>query len=159
MDEAQKVNRFLDRIAHLENRSVYLKRFFFSERELNSYLNLIYVKKYAPEVKYINLILKENNWLDGEMKIKLTGETYKKVPAFLRDFLVGFSGVLNSDNYRVRFKFKDVTINGTGFSPAVLDELFQVAQSGEKQSIYDWFTLLPGLIKISIQSGRVIVYY
>ena len=49
-EKAKRVDDFLTRIAARRQPSLFLKKAAFSESELNSYLNLIYLKKYAPEV-------------------------------------------------------------------------------------------------------------
>ena len=95
------------------------------------------------------------------MAVKLEGEKFERLPSFLRDFEVQFSGRLESQNQRMRYIFGDIRINGTRFAPEVLDEAFSSAQVGVdiKQSIFDWFTLLPGLKKVAVESGRITLFF
>lgn len=159
--QALKIDNFLKRIAREQRKSPFLKKVTFGQQELNSYLNLIYVKKYAPEVKYINLKLDKNNFISGSLKVKLTGEKYESVPGFLKDFELEFSGKVECDNYRMRYMFEEIRINGTSFSPEILDEAFSAAQSGFKvqKSIFDWFSLVPGLKKVLTDDKKIILYY
>jgi hypothetical protein len=159
LEKAKRVDAFLSRIAIRRQPSLFLKKMTFSESELNSYLNLIYVKKYAPEVTFIELRLKEKNQVDGAFKLKLAGEKYAAVPQFLRDVDVRFSGKFECSNYHMRYVFTELVINGSRFSPEVLDEAFSAAQLGvkTKRSIFDWFTLLPGLK--NVQSTEKTIYF
>jgi hypothetical protein len=153
-DQAKRVDVVLKRIAQK-------KRLTFSQDELNSYLNLVYAKYYAPEVKYIKLKLGKNNSADGEMKIKLAGKQYDQVPAFLRDIQVEFSGKIECENNRMRYLFDDLKINGTKFSPELLDEAFGAAQGGTKikKSMFDWFDLFPGLKKVVLDYKKITIFY
>ncbi|HDP94893.1 MAG TPA: hypothetical protein ENN40_05985 [Candidatus Aminicenantes bacterium] len=161
MEDAQKMDRLLTRIAQDSRERVVLRSVEFTQTELNAYLNLIYLPKYAPEVEFVDLVLENNNTVSGSMAVKLEGEEYERLPSFLRDFEVRFSGRLESKNQRMRYIFSDIRINGTRFAPEVLDEAFSSAQAGVdiKQSIFDWFTLLPGLKKVAVESGRITLFF
>lgn len=161
IDKAKKVDDFLRRIREKKRDAVYLKKMTFSERELNSYLNIFYLKRYSPEVKYMKLDLRNNNHVSGIMNVKLIGKKYEKVPSFLKNIEIVFSGKLESKNYRVRYVFDKMEINGTHFSPEILDEAFNAAQAGfnVKKSIFDWFSLLPGLKNVVIGHKKITVYY
>ena len=159
MNKAKRIDSFLSRIAARRQPALFLKKMAFSESELNSYLNLIYTKKFAPEVTFIDLRLQDNNLVKGTLKIKMAGEKYAAVPQFLRDVEVGFSGKFECSNYHMRFAFSELVINGSRFSPDILDEAFSAAQfnSKTKKSIFDWFTLLPGLK--NVQSSEKTIYF
>lgn len=150
---AKRIDDFLARIARRRNPSIFLKKMTFNELELNSYMNLIYIKKYAPEVSFIQLSVKPKNQVSGTLKLQLKEKQYEQVPAFLRDVEVRFAGQIECANYRMRFLFQQLVINGSQFSPEIVDEAFALAQPGgkAKRSIYDWFSFLPGLK--SIQTG------
>ena len=92
LEKAKRIEQFLNRIAMRRQPSLFLKKATFSESELNSYLNLIYVKKYAPEVTFIELRLRDKDEVSGSLKVKLAGEKYAAVPQFLRDIEVRFQG-------------------------------------------------------------------
>jgi len=158
-EKARRVDGFLARIALRRQPSLFLKKTAFSESELNSYLNLIYTKKFAPEVTFIDLRLKDKNLVDGSLKLKLAGEKYSAVPQFLRDIDVRFSGKFECSNYHMRFVFSELVINGSHFSPDVLDEAYGAAQFNAKvkKSLFDWFTLLPGLK--NVQSSEKTIYF
>ncbi len=159
--QAKKIDDFLRRVAKEHKKYPFLKKVTFSQDELNSYLNLIYLKKYAPEVKTIKMKLDKNNWVSGSLTVKLTGEKYERVPGFLKDFELEFGGTVECDNYRVRYMFEDIRINGTGFSPEILDEAFSAGQSGFKiqKSIFDWFNLMPGLKKVLVDYKKITLFY
>jgi len=159
--KAKKIDFFLQRIAKAPKTKVFLRRGTFDESELNSYLNMIYAKRYAPEVKYIKLNLKEENQVSGTMKIKLVGKKYQDVPSFLRDFEIEFSGTVECDKYRMRYVFKALKINGSSFSPELLDEAFGTAQGNVKikKSLFDWFNFLPGIKKVEIDYKKIIFFY
>jgi hypothetical protein len=161
LDKAKRIDRFLSRIAVRRQPALFLKKMAFNESELNSYLNLIYVKKYAPEVTFIDLRLKDKNLVNGTVKVKLAGEKYAAVPQFLRDVEVSFSGKFECSNYHMRYAFSELVINGSRFSSAVLDEAFSAAQfnSKTKKSIFDWFTLLPGLKNVQCAEKTIYFYY
>jgi hypothetical protein len=161
VDKARRVDDFLKRIAEKNRSSVFLKKITFTEDELNSYINIFYLKRYSPEVKYLKLDLRKTNRVSGVMKVKLTGEKYEKVPSFLKDFEIEFEGKLECENYRVRYQFEKMEINGTLFSPEILDEAFYAAQSSFKikKSIFDWFSLLPGLKNMLIEHKKITIYY
>jgi hypothetical protein len=160
-EKARRVDSFLARIAARRQASLFLKKMVFSESELNSYLNLIYTKKYAPEVTFIELRLKDKNGVDGSLKVKLAGERYRAVPEFLRDTEVRFSGLFECSNYHMRFVFTELVINGSHFSPDVLDEAYGAAQFNAKikRSIFDWFTLLPGLKSVQSSEKQIVFLY
>ena len=161
MNKAKRIDSFLSRIAARRQPALFLKKMAFSESELNSYLNLIYTKKFAPEVTFIDLRLQDKNLVKGTLKIKMTGEKYAAVPQFLRDVEVGFHGKFECSNYHMRFAFSELVINGSRFSPDVLDEAFSAAQfnSKTKKSIFDWFTLLPGLKNVQCSDKTIYFYY
>jgi hypothetical protein len=161
-EKAKRVERTLKRIAKKRSKhNVFLKKVTFSQAELNSYLNLIYVKRYTPEVKYINLKLGKKNVVDGTIKIKLVGKKYEKVPSFLRDVEVEVSGKVECNNYRMRVEFEKIKVNGTSFSPELLDEAFGAAQADfkVKKSMYDWFNLLPGIKNVVLDHKKVTIFY
>ncbi|MCK4766588.1 MAG: hypothetical protein KAW12_30625 [Candidatus Aminicenantes bacterium] len=159
--KAKKIEFFLKKIAKSKKTKVFLRRGSFSEDELNSYLNLVYAKRYAPEVKYMKLKLKEKNQISGTMKVKLLGKKYKDVPSFLRDFEIEFSGTIESTKYRMRYLFEDLKINGANFSPELLDEAFGAAQGRvkDKKSLFDWFDFLPGIKKIATDYKKITFFY
>lgn len=161
LDKAKRIESFLTRIAMRRQPSLFLRKTAFSESELNSYLNLVYTKKYAPEVTFIELHLKDKNLVDGSLKIKLAGERYQAVPEFLRDTEVRFHGAFECSHYRMRFVFSELIINGSHFSPDVLDELYGTAQFNAKvkKSIFDWFTLLPGLKNVQSSEKKIYFFY
>jgi len=161
IDKAKKIDRYLKRLATKKHESVILKKITFSQKDLNSYLNLIYARRYAREVKYIKLKLGKNNFVSGNMKILLHGDKYKNIPSFLKDFEIDFEGKLFCDNYRMRYDFEKVKINGTTFAPEILDEAFGAAQSGYKikKSMFDWFRLLPGIKNLKTDYKKLIIFY
>jgi hypothetical protein len=161
VEKAKRVDRIIKKISKKQKRSVFLRKITFSQYELNSYLNYIYIKKFTPEVKKIKLTLRKNNNISGYMKIKLIGKRYEKVPSFLKDFEIDFDGKVECENYRMRYAFDDITINGNKFSPEVLDEAFGAAQVGFdiKKSMFDWFELLPGIKNIIIDYKKITIYY
>ncbi len=160
-EKAQRVDAFLARVAAPHPPSVFLKKAAFSENELNSYLNLIYVKKYAPEVSFIELRLKDDNAVSGSLKLKLDKEKYAAVPAFLRETEVRFGGVFESVHNRMRFVFSELSVNGAQIAPDALDELFGAAQAGArmKRSLFDWFNLLPGLKGVQSSDKTIFFLY
>jgi hypothetical protein len=161
IEQARRIDDFLLRIAKKPNTGVFLKKVSFSQDELNAYLNLIYRKKYVPEMTWINLELQDENRVSGSLKAKLEGKKYSAVPTFLRDIEVAFSGKIESTNYHMRFLFQKLSVNSMQFSPEALDEAFIAAQGGlkTKKSMFDWFTMLPGLKNISLAPAKVIFYY
>lgn len=161
MDQAKRVDGILKRIAEKKRQTPFLRKVTFSQDELNSYLNLIYAKNYAPEVKYIKLKLDKDNYTEGTMKVKLEGKQYDKVPAFLRDIEVELNGKIECANSRMRYLFNDLKINGTKFSPELLDEAFGAAQGGAKikKSMFDWFDLFPGLKKVILDYKKITFFY
>jgi len=161
MEKAMKIEQFLQRIAIRRQPSLFLKKAAFSETELNSYMNLLYTKKYAPEVTSIDLRLRDKDEVTGSLKVKLEGKKYSAVPQFLRDIDVSFQGKFECSNYRMRFLFRELVINGSHYSPEILDEAFGVAQMNvkTKKSIFDWFSLLPGLKKVQCSEKTIYFYY
>lgn len=159
--KAKKMDDFLRRIREKTKDAVYLKKMTFSEMEVNSYINIFYLKRYSPEVKYLKLDFRKNNYVSGIMKVYLAGKKYEKVPSFLKDIEIEFSGKLECKNYRVRYIFEEMEINGTHFSPEILDEAFNAAQAdfNMRKSIFDWFSLLPGLKNVVIGYKKITVYY
>jgi hypothetical protein len=160
-DQARRVDLTLKQITRYKKPRVFLKKISFSQGELNSYLNLIYLRRYTPEVKSIDLKLEKNNYVSGTMKVKLEGKKYKDVPAFLKDIEVETSGKVKCQNYRMRFEFDQLKINGTSFSPEVIDEAFGAAQVNYrvKKSMYDWFDLMPGIKNIIIDEKKITIFY
>ena len=61
----------------------------------------------------------------------------------------------------MRFVFSELVINGSRYSPEILDEAFGAAQfnAKTKKSIFDWFTLLPGLKKVQCSDKTIYFYY
>lgn len=161
IDRAKRINGYLKRISTKKKESVILKNVTFSQKDLNSYLNLIYTRKYAREIKYIKLELGKNNFVSGNMKVVLKGEKYSKIPSFLKDFEIDFEGKIFCSNYRMKYDFEKVRINGTAFSPEILDEAFGAAQTGYKikKSMFDWFRLLPGIKNIKTDHKKLIIFY
>jgi hypothetical protein len=161
LEKANKIEQFLNRIANRLQPSLFLKKTAFNESELNSYLNLIYVKKYAPEITFIELRLRDKDQVSGSVKVKLAGEKYDAVPQFLRDVDVSFQGKFECSNYHMRYVFQELVINGSIYSPEILDEAFAAAQFNAKtrKSIFDWFTLLPGLKKVQSTEKTIYFYY
>ncbi|MCP4147403.1 MAG: hypothetical protein GY757_06600 [bacterium] len=162
IDLAKKVDRKLKRIAKKRKRkSVFLKKVTFTQEELNSYLNIFYTKKYAPEVKNIKINLEKENHANGVLKIKLVGKKYEKVPSFLRDIEVEFSGKVECETYRMRYQFSKIKVNGKTFSPEMLDEAFSAAQVNArvKKSMYDWFDLLPGIKSVVLDYKKITLFY
>lgn len=161
LDEAKRVDMVLKRIAKKKRKTPFLRKITFTQRELNSYLNIVYTKKYAPEVKYVKLKLYKKNYVNGMMKIKLKGKKFEQVPSFLRDIEVETSGKVECNKYRMRFLIEDIKINGSSFSPAILDEAFGTAQVGSKikKSMYDWFDLLPGIKNVKVDERKITLFY
>ena len=160
-EKAQLIDLNLKRIARKNKAGVFMRKVTFSEDELNSYLNLIYIKRYTPEVTYVKLSLIKNNYVSGMIKIKLLGKKYEKIPAFLRDIELETSGKIECNRYRMRVLFDSIKVNGTKFSPEVLDEGFGAAQSASKvkKSMYDWFNFFPGIKNIIVDDKKVTIFY
>ena len=74
--------------------------------------------------------------------------------------LAGFL-IRTGQNYRMRFNFEKLKVNGTSFSPEVLDEAFGAAQVNYKvkKSMYDWFDLMPGIKNIIVDEKKVTIFY
>jgi hypothetical protein len=161
LEKAKRVDQTLKRIAQKKRRTPFLRKISFSQEELNAYLNLFYTKRYAPEVKFIKINLAKNNYADGTLKVELKGKKYDAVPSFLRDIEVEFSGQIQCEQYRMRYVFESLKINGSSFSPEFLDEAFGAAQVGAKvkKSMFDWFELLPGIKKIISEPGKITIFY
>lgn len=160
-EKAKRVDLTLKRIAKQKRSKVFLKKVTFSQDDLNSYLNLIYAKRYTPEVKYIKLKLDKKNAVSGTIKIKLVGKKYENVPKFLRDIEVDLSGKVECENYRMRFLFDALKVNGTSFSPEMLDEAFSAAQVNYKvkKSMFDWFNLMPGIKNVIVDYKKLTLFY
>jgi hypothetical protein len=161
VEEGRRVDDFLTRIAQRRSGALLLRKDTFSASELNAYFNLFYNKKFAPELTYLNLDLKDDNLLSGTAKVELKGKRYNAVPAFLRNVEVRFSGRIESGNRRMRFLINELVVNGAHLSPAIIDEAYSAAQGGAKvkKSIFDWFTLLPGVKGVSCSQGRATFLY
>jgi hypothetical protein len=161
VDKAKRVDEILKRIAKRKRNTPFLRKITFSQASLNSYLNIFYTKRYAPEVKYIKLKLEKNNFASGIMKIKLKDKKYVQVPSFLRDIEVEISGKVECEKYRMRYVFDKIKINGTSFSPELLDEAFAAAQINAKvkKSMFDWFDLFPGIKKVIIDYKKITLFY
>lgn len=161
MEKAQRVDQTLKRIAKRNRKTPFLRKISFSQDALNAYLNIFYTRRYAPEVKYIKIKLEKDNNASGEMKILLKGKKYENVPAFLRDIEVEFSGKVQCEKYRMRYSFNTLKINGSSFSPELLDEAFGAAQLNAKvkKSMFDWFDLLPGIKDVVIDYKKITLFY
>lgn len=159
-DKGRRIENFLQRIARAK-KSVFLRKVTFNQDDLNAYLNIFYARKYAPEAKYIKLQLGKENYVSGTVKVELSEKKYKDIPDFFRDFEVDFSGTIESEKSRMRFVLETLKINGTGFSPEILDETFGLVQGNVdvKTSIFDWFNLLPGVKKVSVDEEKITFYY
>ena len=70
---------------------------------------------------------------------------------------VEVSGKVQCKNYRMRFNFDKLKVNGASFSPEVLDEAFNAAQVDYKvkRSMYDWFDLMPGIKNIVVDEKKI----
>ena len=161
IDQAKRVNKFITSLRKRTPKNILLRRKIFSEKEINSYINLIYIRRYTPEVKYLKLKFKDYNYVEGKAKIILKGKKYKNVPQFLKDIEVEFEGNIECDKYRMRFIHKKIKINGTDFTPEILDEAFSASQRNRKikKSIFDWFRLFPGIKLIKTEPEKVIIFY
>jgi len=160
-EDAKKIANFLKKAKKLKRKNLFLRKVSFTEKEFNSYINLIYIKKYASEAKYVHLNLERKNKISGNMKLKLIGKKYSKIPSFLKDIEVKFSGIIESENYKMRFLFTKIFINDTEYSPQILDEAFTAYQVKQKvkKSMFDWFNLLPGLRNVKITKRRILLFY
>lgn len=164
INQARRVNGILNAIAqnrHLRQNTPVMKTVSFSQQELNAYINKIYCPKFIPEVQYFKISLYPENRVEAEADIELSEKKYPRIPAFFRSFHLKTVGDIYSREYRMRFDMETLEINGTGFSPEVLDETFGAFQSGYsvKRSLFDWFTLLPGIKKIATEYQKIIFYY
>ncbi len=160
-EDAKKIDRFLKKAKKIKSKNMFLRKVTFTEKEFNSYVNLIYIKRYAPEAKYVKLNLERKNSVSGKLKLKLKGKKYSKVPSFLKDIDLQFSGIIECEDYKMRLIFSKLTINGSEYDPQVLDEAFSAYQVKQKvkKSMFDWFKLLPGLRNIQITKRRITLYY
>lgn len=160
-DAARRIDDFFVRIARRSQKTIFLKKMVVSEADFNSYLNLVYIKRYAPEVTRIHLSMRDKNEIAGEMTALLRGKKYDAVPAPFRDIRVRFSGRVECSSYRMRFQFADLEINGTRIAPELVDEAFGLAQVRfrVKRSLFDWFNLLPGLKQVETTAGRITLFY
>lgn len=160
-EQGRRVDDFMARIAKRRSGALFLRKATYSATELNSYLNLFYTKKYAPEITYILLELKDDNRLRGSAHAVLKGKRYDAVPSFLRNVEVRFAGRIESNNSRMRFLIEELVVNNANLSPGFLDEAYGAAQGGAKvkKSIFDWFSLLPGVKGISCSKDRITFLY
>jgi len=160
VDQGRKVDNFLKKIAK-KRKTVFLRKVTFSENDLNSYMNIFYAKKYAPEAKYIKFKLDVKNQVSGTIKIELGKKKHTNVPDMFRDIEIDFDGKIESSKSRMRFVFNKLRINGTSFSPELLDETFRVAQGNAdiKKSLFDWFNLLPGIKRITTDFKEITFHY
>lgn len=160
-EDAKKIDRFLKKAKKLKRKDMLLRKVTFTEKEFNSYVNLIYAKRYAPEAKYVHLNMERKNSVSGSVKLKLTGKKYSKIPSFLKDVELKFSGTIECEDYKMRLIFSKITVNGTEYNPQILDEAFSAYQVKQKvkKSMFDWFKLLPGLRNIQISKRRITLYY
>jgi hypothetical protein len=159
--DAQRLDSFLKKIEKSQRKDLFLHKMTFTETQLNAYLNLIYTKQYAPEITEMKFSLKQNNSISGFMNVRLQGKQYEKVPSFLKKFAIDFDTVIEVENYRLRYAIKKLKINGTEFSPEILDEVFSAAQPGlkVKKSLFDWFDLMTGIKDIKIDHKIITVFY
>ncbi len=160
-EDAKRIDAFLKKAKKMNRKEMFLRKITFTEKEFNSYINLIYVKRYAPEAKYVRLNLERKNAVSGEVKLKLIGKKYDKIPGFLKDITLEFAGKVECEDYKMRLLFSKITINGTEYNPQVLDEAFAAYQVKQKvkKSMFDWFKLLPGLRNVVITKRKITLYY
>lgn len=160
-EKARQMDIFLKKIARESKPRVFLRRKTFEQKTVNSYLSLIYLPRFAREVKDVRLNFHKDNWVSGRVSIHLTGKKYEKLPGFLQEMDLELNGVIESRPEQMRFLIKELRLNGTAFSPELLDEAFSTFQGGNKmkRSIFDWFTLLPGIKRISCDEGRLTLFY
>jgi hypothetical protein len=161
LEQGRRIDDFLTRIGARRSGALFLRKATFSQTELNAYLNLFYNRKFAPEVSAIELDLKDDNRIDGSARVLLKGKRYDSVPAFLRNIEVRFAGRFECTNYRMRFLIEELIVNGAHLSAEVLDEAYSAAQGQAriKRSIFDWFSLLPGVKGLSCSRGKVTFLY
>jgi len=160
-EKARQLDVFLKKIAKDTRQRVFLRHKRFDQSTVNSYLALIYLPRYAREVKNIKLEFHKENWVSGQVSIRLTGEKYQKLPGFLKEMDLEINGIIESRPQQMRFQIKELKLNRTSFSPEILDEAFATFQGGKKvkRSIFDWFTLLPGIKRISSDEGSLTLFY
>jgi hypothetical protein len=160
-EQGRRIDDFLSRIAGRRSGAIFLRKATYSAEELNAWLNLFYTKKYAPEVTAINLELKDDNYLSGTARAELKGKRYDTVPSFLRSVDVRFAGRIESSNSRMRFLIEELAVNNTTLSPGALDEAYSLAQGSVKikKSIFDWFSLLPGIKGLYCSRDRITFLY
>jgi len=160
-EDAKRVDAFLKKAKRLKRKNMFLRKMSFTEKEFNSYINLIYIKRYASEAKYVKINFERKNSVSGKVKLKLRGKKYQKIPSFLKDILLEFSGTIECKDYKMRLIFSKIIINGTEYNPQILDEAFSAYQVKQKvkKSMFDWFKLLPGLRNIQITKRRISIYY
>ena len=159
--KASQVDLFLKKIAKDQKPRIYLRRKTFDAASINSYLAKFYLPRYAREVKEATLIFEKDNWVSGTIKIQLNGPKYQKIPGFLKDMSLEVRGIIESRPEQMRFIINDLKLNNTSFSPEILDEAFSSFQGGNKikRSIFDWFTLLPGIKRIGCDADTLIIFY
>ncbi len=161
MEKAKQMDLFLKKIAEDSRPRVFLRRKSVDQSTVNSYLSLIYLPRYAREVKEAQLSFHKDNWVSGRISIRLAGEKYRHLPGFLKEMDLEMSGIIESRPEQMRFQIKELKLNSTTFSPEILDEAFSTFQGGNKvkRSIFDWFTLLPGIKRISSDEGSLTIFY
>jgi hypothetical protein len=162
--KAQRVNKILNKISkgrHLRLKSIVMKEVSFTQEEFNSYMNKIYLPKFFPEAKELNIEFFSDNIMKVQVKVEMKGEKYKKIPSLFKKFELETEGTIFSKKYQMRYEFKTLKINGTSFSPDLLDEAASTFQSGYKvkKSLFDWFQLLPGIKKVSAAYKKITFYY
>lgn len=159
--KALQLDQFLKKIAKENRPRVYLRRKSFDQTTVNSYLQFVYLPRFAREIKEAHLVFKKDNWVAGKISIRLSDSKYQKLPGFLKEMDLDLSGIIESRPEQMRFQIKELKLNGTSFSPEILDEAFSTFQGGHKikRSIFDWFTLLPGIKRIGCDEGTLIVFY
>lgn len=160
-EKAKQLDLFLKKIARDTKPRVFLRRKEFDQSTVNSYLSLVYLPRFAREVKEVQLNFHKDNWVSGRVSIRLTGKKYEKLPGFLQEMELELNGIIESRPEQMRFQIKELKLNGTAFSPEILDEAFSTFQGGNKvkRSIFDWFTLLPGIKRISCDEGSLTLFY
>lgn len=160
-EKANQLDLFLKKIAKDNKARVFLRRKSFDQSTVNSYITLLYLPRYAREVKEAHMDFHKDNWVSGRFSIRLAEKKYRQLPGFLKEMDLDVSGVIESRPEQMRFLIKELKINGTSFSPEILDEAFSTFQAGNKvkRSIFDWFTLLPGIKRISCDEGNLTLFY
>ncbi len=160
--QAKEIELFLNKLRQSQaGQSPFLKEKSFTENDFNLYLQQIYIKNETPEVKEIKIDFTGKNSIFARLRIELDAVRYPKLPANLLKTTVEIASKIESNNGKMRLKPESIIINKISFSPQLLDQTLELAQSGKekKSSIYDWFKLLPGIKKIEIDKGKITFYY